>query len=238
MDYHEALAKLGIGSAHPGGFSSTRRALREAGIRPGQRVLEVGCGTGRTACELAIRYQACVTALDLRPSMLEKANQRANENGAQIEFKRVIGKRLPVLDASFDFVIVESVTVFNSIARMLSEYARVLVPGGYVLDTEMCAAATLPTEVKRAFATTYGATAVPTMSEWKDLFHQAGFADTRIVHSGSVQSGIGQEEEPDLWGLSHSETTGKEVWSIIEENQRVMSQYAHWLQYATFKAMR
>lgn len=238
MDYHEALAQLGIGSAHPGGFAITQLALRAAGIEPGARVLEVGCGTGRTSCELALRHQARVTALDLRPSMLAKARLRASDCKAEIDFKRVIGKRLPVPDASFDFVIAESVTVFNPIARMMSEYARVLRPGGVALDTEMCAAAALAPEVLQAFMQTYGATAVPTMTEWKGHFLQAGFQSVTVVHSGAVQGITGQEEEPDLWGLSHSSALDKSLWAVVEENQRVMSAYSHWLQYGVFLARR
>lgn len=238
MDYHEALAELGIGSAHPGGFASTRLWSDSVGIEPGQRVLEVGCGTGRTACELALRYGARVTALDLRPAMLAKAQERAKDHGADIVFKRVIGKRLPVADESFDWVVAESVTVFNPISKMLSEYARVLAPGGMVVDTEMCAAGLLAPEVMRAFADTYGATDVPTMSGWKELYRQGGFSDVRIVHSGSVDAGGAKQEEPDLWGLNHTSALSKEVWSIVESNQRVMSSYSQWLQYAVLVAKK
>ena len=74
MNYIHMLSRLGMGSAHPGGFEATLRMLKNYPIQPGSRILEVGCGTGRTACHLSeMGYQ--VTAIDLNENMIKKPAQ-------------------------------------------------------------------------------------------------------------------------------------------------------------------
>jgi len=237
VDYHEVLAELGVGSAHPGGFTNTKQWMQKVAFEKGLRVLEVGCGTGRTACELTLRYGLSVTAADIRPNMLVKARARAQAAKADIEFVRVIGKNLPFKEEQFECIVAESVTVFNPVHKMLREYVRVLQQGGFVVDTEMCAVAPLPPDVMKAFTTTYGAHLVPTMSEWKTLFTTAGFSSIEILQSGPIRSEPLQDE-PDLWSLQQSATNSKEVLSVVEQNQEVMSTFHKWLNYATFLARK
>ena len=76
----DMLAKLGVGNAHPGGFGETIEQLKNYPIEKGKRVLEVGCGTGRTACFLA--EQGCeVTAVDIRPEIIAKAIKELRSRG-------------------------------------------------------------------------------------------------------------------------------------------------------------
>lgn len=58
--------------------------IEETGIAPGSRVLDVGCGTGRHAVELAKRGYR-VTGVDLSPGMLAEARKAADEAGVEIE---------------------------------------------------------------------------------------------------------------------------------------------------------
>jgi 2-polyprenyl-3-methyl-5-hydroxy-6-metoxy-1,4-benzoquinol methylase len=58
---------------------------REIGGDKGCRILDVGCGTGRHAIELARRGYT-VTGIDLSESMLARAREKASEAGAQVEF--------------------------------------------------------------------------------------------------------------------------------------------------------
>src|SRR5262249_51485810 len=57
------MAVLGKRVIHPGGRRSTEELLARADFRPSQRVLDVGCGVGTTAIQIARRYGAHVTAV-------------------------------------------------------------------------------------------------------------------------------------------------------------------------------
>ncbi|MBM4031884.1 MAG: class I SAM-dependent methyltransferase [Planctomycetes bacterium] len=61
--------------------------IEELGVSPGARILDVGCGTGRHAIELARRGYA-VTGLDLSREMLAKAAEAANSAGVRVEWLR------------------------------------------------------------------------------------------------------------------------------------------------------
>lgn len=121
-----------IYDALTGMFGRHRRAALEAvGLREGQRVLFVGCGTG-----LDLDFVPCgvsVTGLDVTPGMLSRAERRARRLGLGGIFLLGDARALPFPDASFDVVILHLILAVapepESIAR---EASRVLMPGGRV----------------------------------------------------------------------------------------------------------
>lgn len=179
MDYMDMLAKLGIGNAHPGGYAGTLRLLTHFGFGQGQSVLEVGCGTGRTACRLAA--MGCkVTAVDTHPVMLVKAEQRAAAEGVRVHWMKAQAEELPFPDNSFDRVLVESVTVFVDADKTAAEYLRVLKPGGLFLDRELLAAQPLPAELAEELRESYGIPLLRTAEEWGRLLSESGFGEIAI----------------------------------------------------------
>ena len=64
---------LGKQVIHPGGRKSTDELLGLAALAPGQRVLDIGCGVGTTAIEIAKRVQLEVIAADISPDMRDRA---------------------------------------------------------------------------------------------------------------------------------------------------------------------
>ncbi len=73
LDPYKFMATIGKRVIHPGGRESTEALLSRAGITSTSRVLDVGCGVGTTAIEIARRFGAAVTAVDISPLMLERA---------------------------------------------------------------------------------------------------------------------------------------------------------------------
>ena len=67
------------------------------------RILDVGCGTGRHAIELAKRGYS-VTGVDLSENMLNRAREKAIDTGVQIDFEKADARNLPFED-EFDLVI-------------------------------------------------------------------------------------------------------------------------------------
>lgn len=101
-----------------------------AGVRAGQRVLDVGCGPGALTAVLVARVGAAgVAAVD--PSESFVAAARARNPGVQVE--RASAERLPFPDASFDAALAQLVVHFmTDPVAGLAEMARVTRPGGAV----------------------------------------------------------------------------------------------------------
>src|SRR5262245_3511967 len=80
------------------------RLVKHAGVRAGQEVLDVACGTGVVAIT-AVRLGARVRGLDLTPELLERAHENARIAGVEIEFREGDVEALPYGDAAFDVVL-------------------------------------------------------------------------------------------------------------------------------------
>src|SRR5215213_4803439 len=111
-----------------------RRVLARAGLAAGERVLDVGCGTGTLAVAAAREApDVRVTGIDADESILERARARAAGAGLDIEFDVGSAAALPYDDASFDVVL--STLVFHHLPDDVkrdaaAEIVRVLRAGG------------------------------------------------------------------------------------------------------------
>ena len=100
------------------------------GGRHGLEALDVGCGTGFLALELAARGHH-VTGIDFAPAMLALAKEKAAGAGAAIRFEEADAENLPFAAASFDLVITRHVLWTLPHPRAaIGEWIRVLRPGG------------------------------------------------------------------------------------------------------------
>ena len=109
--------------------------IESLNLRPGNRVLEVGVGTG-IALDAYPPY-AHIVAIDPSADMLERAKKRVAENGwGHIELQQGDALNLDYPDNSFDYVTSFHVlTVVPDPYRMMSEMVRVCKPGGRIAIT-------------------------------------------------------------------------------------------------------
>jgi SAM-dependent methyltransferase len=108
------------------------RLVKFAGIRPGQQVLDVACGTGVVAVTAA-RKGAKVTALDLTPELLERARLNGQIAGVEVDWHEGDAENLPFRDADFDVVLSQYGHIFAPRPdAVLAQMLRVLKPGGTI----------------------------------------------------------------------------------------------------------
>jgi ubiquinone/menaquinone biosynthesis C-methylase UbiE len=114
------------------------RWLDFADVRPGSYILDVGCGTGVVARDLARRVgeQGRVVGVDPSRQFIQEAATRARAEGVEgrIEFRCADGAALPFPDNRFDLVVASN--VFSHVAhglQVLAEMTRVLRPEGAVV---------------------------------------------------------------------------------------------------------
>jgi ubiquinone/menaquinone biosynthesis C-methylase UbiE len=104
-------------------------------FRPGERVLDVACGTG-VVSRLAARRVApsgTVTGLDLNEGMLSVAGRLPLPPGLTIEWRQGSALALPFADRAFDVVVCQhGLMFFPDRLKALGEMRRVLTPGGRV----------------------------------------------------------------------------------------------------------
>jgi len=111
-----------------------RRLIEEAQIRPNQRILDLGCGTGTLTIMIKKAHpDSKVIGLDGDLQVLEIARRKAKETAASIEFDEGMAYQLPYPNAFFDRVL--SSMVFHHLSthdkeKTLAEIYRVLKPDG------------------------------------------------------------------------------------------------------------
>jgi SAM-dependent methyltransferase len=111
---------------------SAARLVRFAGIRAGQRMLDVGSGTGVVAVTAA-RLGAKVTGSDLTPELLQLARESSHVAGVDVEWKEADVEKLPFGDAQFDVVTSQFGHMFAPRPLVaVAEMLRVLKPGGTI----------------------------------------------------------------------------------------------------------
>jgi len=113
-----------------------------AGIAPGEKVLDVGCGTGTLTIAARARVGATgqVHGIDAAPEMIEVARRKATEQGAEVDFRVGLIEDIPFPGDEFDLVL--SSLMLHHLPVELKrkgfiEIHRVLKPGGRFLAVDL-----------------------------------------------------------------------------------------------------
>jgi len=111
-----------------------RRLLEQAAPAPGDRILDLGCGTGTLALLIKrVQPDAEAFGLDADPEILARARAKAQAGAIEIRFDEGFSNRLPYKDETFDAVV--STLFFHHLSPQVktqtaAEIVRVLRPGG------------------------------------------------------------------------------------------------------------
>lgn len=170
------------------------RLIAFAGLRPGERVLDVACGTGIVARRAAphLGAKGTVVGLDINDEMLAVARRTSTEVLPAIEWRQGDATALPFADESFDVVFCEqALQFFSDRNAALREMRRVTATQG-----RMAASVCRPIEFSPAYApladalarhagAPAGAMMRSPFSSWtlddvRGLFTSAGLRDVRV----------------------------------------------------------
>jgi SAM-dependent methyltransferase len=160
------------------------RLVAAAAVTPAARVLDVACGPGIVACELA-RHAGHVTGIDLTPAMIAQAERRQREHGlSNLAWQIGEAGSLPFADAEFDTVVTRySFHHLRDPGRALAEMARVCRPGGRVLvvDVSPSAETRAAYDAMETIRDRSHASAL-TQAELRALGHELGLTEVSVAY--------------------------------------------------------
>jgi SAM-dependent methyltransferase len=176
-----AEANLGLSCGNP-------TAL--AGLRPGETVVDLGCGGGLDVFLAAAKVGPTGRAIgiDMTPEMLDLARRNAAQSGANnVEFHQATIDNLPLADASVDCVISNCVINLATDKRaVFREIARVLKPGGRLAVSDIALRQPLPPEIGENLLSYVGCIAGAILiDDYRAGLLAAGFDAVQIVDSGA-----------------------------------------------------
>jgi SAM-dependent methyltransferase len=186
-----AEANMGLSCGNPTAFAS---------LRPGEVVVDLGCGGGLDVLLAAgkVGPTGRVVGVDMTPEMLERARGNAAKQGAaNVEFHQATIDKLPLADASVDCVISNCViNLAPDKAAVFREIARVLRPGGRVAVSDIALKRELPSEIGGNLLAYIGCVAgAISFADYERGLREAGFSSVQIVDTGKDLNAYTQVSE-------------------------------------------
>ena len=217
------------------------KVAEAAQIKSGQRVLDVACGTGILAREVARRMGSSgrVAGIDPDPGMLAVAKQLAPE----VEWREGVAESLPFPEQSFDAVVSQfGLMFFADRLQALREMLRVLVSGGPLVIAVWDSLENIPaylsevallerTAGQRAADALRAPFVLGNRNELTALFAQAGVPtlEIRTLHGTAYFPSVRTMVEADLrgWLPVMGVILGEQqIGMILQEAENVLSSYA------------
>jgi len=235
--YLDAVTALGTGSLHPGGFYHTLNVLSQVSLSVEDIVLDIGCGTGRTACHIAKSSGAYVFALDNSKEMLEKANYRATQECVQVQFVHCDAGETPFKSKVIDLILIESVLIFLPATTVLRECNRILKKEGILICVEMFASKSIPRIAREQIQAACNLPQIPSFEEWLEVFHNSGFLPVKAHRNNfpGFFDNIRNILHPDPYQVvSQGMGSSREVSSVMYKYMQLIQTYRKHLGFGTF----
>jgi len=175
-----AEANMGLSCGNP---------VAMAALRPGEVVVDLGCGGGLDVllASKLVGPEGKAIGIDMTPEMLERARAGAVKVGAiNVEFHQAQIDQLPLPDQSVDCILSNCViNLAPDKPKVFREMLRVLKPGGRISISDIALRQNLPPEIANSLQAYVGCIAgALQISEYERLLQDAGFSAVVVSETG------------------------------------------------------
>ena len=232
-EYHDNLITMleiiwGEGYMAPGGPGNIAKMF-EGLETQGKRVLDIGCGIGGPAFEMAEAHGCEVVGIDLEAPLVDRANKAAKAKGLadRCTFRVVEAGPLDFPDQSFDIVATSgAITQIADKEGIFRECLRVLKPGGYLTCYDWLKGDQPYSDDMHYWFKMEGLTyALGTLEEYEAVLRKCGFEDVVIEDASDWYREQARREYELMKGELHPqmvELLGKKDAEHFVENWRAM----------------
>ncbi|UTR14768.1 class I SAM-dependent methyltransferase [Salipaludibacillus sp. LMS25] len=231
--YVDMLAALSIDSAHPGGEAMTEEMIAHETFEKTHRLLDVGCGTGKTALRLAEAFNCQIDAVDNHPNMVMKASKQL-EAFPNVNVHQASIEHLPFPNDVFDGIISESVFAFCNTKKAIKECYRTLKSGGTLYLNEMCLIHPVERAEYEEIQSFYTLCGIRTVNEWIDDIIQAKFVNTELIEAKEIA--LVANKTP--YDVQLSPNIDLHYLDILDEHEKLVKKYKHHLGYVVIRCLK
>jgi ubiquinone/menaquinone biosynthesis C-methylase UbiE len=212
-EYYDLIGRWNTPIAHMGSLSATEELLEMCQIETASTVLEVGCGTGLTACNIGKKYKCHVVGVDYSEEMISRAKKRAQKENVEdtVEFRVANVFQLPFDDGIFDVAFFESLLniLVGDKQKALNEISRVVQPGGRIGANEVYRASSTPAELLKRIQEALedlplgpgGNLGRFSPEEWKKCFEASGLQQIQMVEKQATKTPVSAKDMLKTFGI-------------------------------------
>lgn len=177
--YENDVVKFLLGeSFHPGGIKLTNKLADKLELHKKSKVLDIASGVGTSSIEIAKKFDAHITGIDLSTENIEISKIKANKLGLgnKTIFQVANAEELPFPDDYFDAIISEcSFCIFPDKDKVTSEMYRVLKPGGLLGISDVVLEKDLPSNLDHMIFRVSCISDAQSVSKYLSYFKKGGF---------------------------------------------------------------
>jgi len=218
-EYHANMVRMleliwGEGYMAPGGPGNVAKLLRGIVARD-LCILDIGCGLGGPALEMALTHGARVVGIDLEAPLVDRAKKAAERAGLadRCAFQVVVPGSLPFDNESFDIVTSSgAVTQTADAGALFAEAHRVLRPGGWLSCYEwLCTDREYSEDMHYWFRMEGLTYAMKTFAQYSALLEEAGFASVAAPGFQAPGVVVSYTDDPDIQNGSRFAALGLQI---------------------------
>ena len=242
---HQVLAAAGKKILRPGGKAATEQLFTWANFQTGETVLELAASFGKSAIQIAKRFNVCVVGVEKNPDSVAKARENVQAAGLSEQVKIIQGDifHLEQITGKFDYVLAEAILTMQSDigkTKVLSAIKDHLKPEGKFLSHELLVRNN-KIEVHNNLSQAIRVNANPlTISEWSTVCQNAGLILQQQQTGAMGLLNLGQiVRDEGLFGtvkIAYNVLINSDLRRRVLQMRRSFQEYRHELGYIVFWA--